>query len=198
VDARPLLWSALLLMRSLSCAVQGGRAQKEYNDSSDSRRSEKEISVVRPARRRGARRAAPPRNKAQTQIVYSRASIERSGEGPQKVSENEKPRARASQAKMFDTSTTTAHFDALRATEIQKAADNGDSTFPVIRCKLGWRSKQGLCHPVTLMRARQGVDVPLPALGLLDRGPCGLSPALAHRARVSGLGSRISLLTPAA
>jgi hypothetical protein len=34
----------------------------------------------------------------------------------------------------------TARFDALWATEIQKAADTGESTWPVIRRKLNWRS----------------------------------------------------------
>jgi hypothetical protein len=43
----------------------------------------------------------------------------------------------------------TARFDALWATEIQRAADNGESTWPVIRRKLNWRSKVS----ITLMRA---------------------------------------------
>jgi hypothetical protein len=43
----------------------------------------------------------------------------------------------------------TARFDALWATEIQKAAENGNSIWPVVRRKLDWRGKVS----VTLMRA---------------------------------------------
>jgi hypothetical protein len=76
----------------------------------------------------------------------------------------------------------TARFDVLWATEIRKAADNGDPTWPVIRRKLNWRSKV----PITLMRANAQM---LP-LGLLDRKPCALLMPTAPA-------SRISLLTPA-
>jgi hypothetical protein len=77
----------------------------------------------------------------------------------------------------------TARFDALWATEIQKkAADNGDSTWPVIRRKLDWRGKVS----VTLMRAN--------AQMLLSRATRqgALCPAHAHRARIMQLPAHTS------
>jgi hypothetical protein len=76
----------------------------------------------------------------------------------------------------------TARFDALWATEIQKAADNGNSIWPVVRRKLDWRGKVS----VTLMRAN--------AQMLLSRATRqgALCPAHAHRARVTHLPAHTS------
>lgn len=75
-----------------------------------------------------------------------------------------------------------ARFDSLWGAEIQKAADNGDATWPVIRRKLDWRSKVS----VTLMRAN--------AQMLLSRATRqgALCPAHAHRARVTHLPAHTS------
>jgi hypothetical protein len=75
-----------------------------------------------------------------------------------------------------------ARFDALWATEIQKAADNGNSIWPVVQRKLDWRGKVS----VTLMRAN--------AQMLLSRATRqgALCPAHAHRARVTHLPAHTS------
>jgi hypothetical protein len=80
----------------------------------------------------------------------------------------------------------TARFDALWATEIQKAADNGNSIWPVVRRKLDWRGKVS----VTLMRAN--------AQMLLSRATRqgALCPAHAHRARVTHLPAHTSPALP--
>jgi hypothetical protein len=73
-----------------------------------------------------------------------------------------------------------ASMHSIWAIEIQKAADNGDSTWPVIRRKLNWRSKVS----ITLMRAN--------AQMLFSRATRQktLCPAHAHRTAPA---SRISL-----
>jgi hypothetical protein len=79
----------------------------------------------------------------------------------------------------------TARFDALWATEVQKAADNGDSTWPVIRRKLNQLAKQSLYHP----DAGQRADAPLSGYSTGNLVPCSCPP----RPRPASP----SLLTPA-